>query len=90
MELDILEKMTRDREEREARAATKEALASKTAFVETNSSLDKGKAPMGEIPQTSVEQQIKDYFVNFRADKAEAEHNDLSIRYSRSCYISIT
>ena len=50
MELDILEKMTRDREEREARAATKEALASKTATVETNSELDKGKAPMEEIP----------------------------------------
>ena len=47
MELDILERMTRDKEEREARDATKEALVSKTATVETNSDLDKGKYPMG-------------------------------------------
>ena len=56
MELDILERMAKDREEREARDATKEALASKTASVGTSSDLDKGKSPMGEIPQTYVEQ----------------------------------
>ena len=50
MELDILERMTKDREEREARATTKEALASKTASVGTNSDLDNGKYLMGEIP----------------------------------------
>ena len=61
MELDILERMEKDREERESRAATKEALASKTTFVGTNSHLDKGKTPMGEIPQTYVEQQVKYY-----------------------------
>ena len=61
MELDILERMEKDREEREARAATKESLASKIASVGTSSNLDKGKAPMGEIPQTSVEHQVKDY-----------------------------
>ena len=56
IELDILERMTKEREEREARATTKEALASKTASVETSSDLDKGKSPMGEMPQTSMEQ----------------------------------
>ena len=61
MELDILERMAKDREDQETRAATKEALTSKTTSVETNSGLDKGKAPMGEVPQTSVEQQVKDY-----------------------------
>ena len=47
MDLDILERMTKDREEREAQAATKQALASKTASVGTSSNLDKGKDPMG-------------------------------------------
>ena len=47
MELDILERVTKDREEREAEATTKEALASKTTYVVTISGLDKGKAPMG-------------------------------------------
>ena len=61
MELDILERMTKDKEEKEARAAAKEALASKTSSVETSSSLDKGKSPMTEIPQTSMEQQVKYY-----------------------------
>ena len=50
MELEILERMEKDREEREAQAATKEALASKTTYVETSLGLDKGKSPMGEIP----------------------------------------
>ena len=62
MELDILERMAKDMEEREARVVTKEALASKNAFVGTNSDLDKGKYPMREILQTSMEQQVKDYF----------------------------
>ena len=69
MELDILERMTRDKEEREARAATKEALVSKTASVGTSSNLDKGKYPMGEIPQTSVEQQVKDYLQTYEQIK---------------------
>ena len=56
MELDILKRMTKDKEEKEARVAAKEALASKIASVETNLGLDKGKAPMTEIPHTSVEQ----------------------------------
>ena len=56
MELDILERMTKDKEEKEARATAKEALASKTASVETILGLDKGKSPMTKIPQTSVEQ----------------------------------
>ena len=50
MELDILERMEKYREEKESRAATKEVLASKTASVGTSLDLDKGKAPMGEIP----------------------------------------
>ena len=58
MELDIQEKVIRDREGREAKAMTKEALESINA-----PSLDtgKGKAPMEEVPQTSVEQQVKAY-----------------------------
>ena len=57
MDLDILERMEKDREDREVRAPTKESLASKTTFVETSSGLDKGKDPMREIPQTFVELQ---------------------------------
>ena len=60
MELEILERMTKDKEEREARVAAKEALASKTASVGTSSYLDKGKSPIWEIRQTFVEQQVKD------------------------------
>ena len=55
MDLDILERMEKDKEEIESWAATKEALASKTAPVGTSSDLDKGKAPMGKIPKKSVE-----------------------------------
>ena len=61
MELDILERMAKDREEREARAATKEVLASKTASVGTSSDLDKGKATMRENPHISMEQEVIDY-----------------------------
>ena len=50
MELDILERMTKDKEENEARATAKEAMASKTASVETSLGLDKGKTHMTEIP----------------------------------------
>ena len=46
MELDILETMEKEREEREAQATTKQALVSKNASIETNSGLDKGKSPM--------------------------------------------
>ena len=61
MELDILERMEKDREEREAQAATKEDLASKTVSMGTSSDLDKGKDPMGENPKISVEQEVRDY-----------------------------
>ena len=61
MDLDILERMPKDREESEARATTKETLEPKTTSMETSSGLDKGKAPMGEIPQRYVEQQVKEY-----------------------------
>ena len=57
MELDILEKMEKDKEYREVQAPTKEYLASKTTSMETSSRLDKGKSPMREIPQTFVELQ---------------------------------
>ena len=61
MELDILERIAKDREEKEARATTKEVLRSKTPSVGTSSDLDKGKAPMGENPQVSMEQEVRDY-----------------------------
>ena len=61
MELDILERVTRDKEEREAQPAKKEALEPKTTAMETKSDLDKGKSPMGENPQVSVEQEVRDY-----------------------------
>ena len=61
MELDILERVTKDREEIESQATTKEALVSKIVSVETSSELDKEKYPKGEIPQISVEKQVKDY-----------------------------
>ena len=50
MELDIQEKLIKDREEKKAQAAAKEALAAKNASIETNSGTGKGKAPMEEIP----------------------------------------
>ena len=56
MELDIQEKVIRDKEGREAQAEGKEALAAKNASIETSSETGKGKAPMEEIPHTSVEQ----------------------------------
>ena len=46
MELYIQEKVIKDREEREAKAATKEAMASTNASTETSSDTGKGKAPM--------------------------------------------
>ena len=61
MELDILERMTKYKEEKEARVVAKEALASKTASVETILGLDKGKSPMTEILETSMEKHVKDY-----------------------------
>ena len=56
MELDIKEKVIKDREEKEAQATSKEALAAKNAPMETSSASDKGKGPMEVIPQASVEQ----------------------------------
>ena len=61
MELDILEKVMKDREENEAQAIAKEALAAKNTSMVTNSYTNKGKGPMEETPQASVEQQVKDY-----------------------------
>ena len=49
MELDIQEKVMKDREE-------KEALAAKNVPMATNLAIDKGKGPMEEIPQASVDQ----------------------------------
>ena len=61
MDLDIKEKVIKDREEKEAQATAKEALAAKNASIETSLDIGKGKAPMEEVPQTSMEQQVKDY-----------------------------
>ena len=49
MEIDIQEKVIKYREE-------KEALAAKNVPMETDSATDKGKGPMEEIPQASVDQ----------------------------------
>ena len=61
MELDIQEKGNKDREEREANAEAKEALASTNVSIGTSSNTGKGKAPMEYFPKTSVEQQVKAY-----------------------------
>ena len=61
MELDIQEKVIKDREEREAKASAKEDLASTNASIGTSLDTGKGKSPMEEIPQTFVEQQVKAY-----------------------------
>ena len=50
MELDIQEKVIKDREEMEAKATAKEALASTNASTEPSSKTSKGKAPMEEVP----------------------------------------
>ena len=56
MDLEIHEKVIRDREVREAKVATKEALASTNASIEPSSNKGKGKASMEEVPHTFVEQ----------------------------------
>ena len=61
MELDILEKVMKDREENEAQAIAKEALAAKNTSMATGSATDKQKDPMEEISQASIEQQFKSY-----------------------------
>ena len=61
MELDIQEMVIKYREEREAKDATKEALASTNVSIGTSSNTGKGKAPMEYFPKTSVEQQVKAY-----------------------------
>ena len=61
MELDIQEKVVRDREGREAKSAAKKALASTNASIEPSSDTGKGKSPMEEVPQTSLEKQFKAY-----------------------------
>ena len=48
--------MEKDKEEREAQDAIKEDLVSRTTSIKNRSGLDKRKGPMGEVPQTSVEQ----------------------------------
>ena len=52
IELDILEKMRKDKEE-------KESQATKDSAVTPSSAIDKGKVPMGDVPQASVAQQVK-------------------------------
>ena len=52
MDLDILEKMRKEKEEQEAQAT-------KDSSVTTSSTLDKGKSPMEDVPQASVSQQVK-------------------------------
>ena len=59
MELDIQEKVIKDREEKEAQAAAKEDLAAKNTPMETSSASDKGKIPKEEIPQAFVDHQVK-------------------------------
>ena len=54
MELEIQEKLMKDGEE-------KEALAAKNVPMAISSVTDKGKGPMEEIPQASVDQQVKAY-----------------------------
>ena len=54
MELDIQEKMVKDREAKEAHAA-------KNISITTSSAADKGKSPIEEIPQASVDEQDKYY-----------------------------
>ena len=61
MELDIQEKVIKYREEREAKDATKEALASTNASIGIGLDTGKEKSRMEEIPETSVEQQVKAY-----------------------------
>ena len=61
MELDIQEKVIKDRESRETKAAAKEALEYTNASTEPSSDIGKGKAPMEEVPQKSMEQQVKAY-----------------------------
>ena len=54
MELDIQENMVKDREAKEAQAA-------KNTSIATISATNKGKSPIKEIPQASVDQQVKSY-----------------------------
>ena len=55
MELNIQEKVIKDRESRESKVAAKEALESTNASIEPNSDIGKGKYPMEEVPPTSIE-----------------------------------
>ena len=55
MELDIQE-LSKETEEKEAQAATKEAQASKEPSIATSSAIDKGKSPMEDIPHESIDQ----------------------------------
>ena len=52
MELDILEKMRKGQEEKEAQAAKDPSLT-------TSSAMDKGKGPMENVPQEYVAQHVK-------------------------------
>ena len=61
MELNIQEKVIKDRERREAKAAAKETLASTNSSTKPCSDTSKGKSPIEEVPWTSMEQQVKDY-----------------------------
>ena len=57
--MDIQEKIIRDREEKEAQAAAKEAQAAKHPSIATSSATNKGKIPMEGIPEASIDQQVK-------------------------------
>ena len=52
MELDILEKVRKDKEE-------KEAQATKYSLVTTRSAMDKGKGPMEDIPHAYITKHVK-------------------------------
>ena len=47
--------------------------------METSRGLDKGKDPIGEIPQTSVEQQAKDYLQTLEQIKQKLNKMNLAL-----------
>ena len=55
MELDIHEKVIKDKEEREYKAIAKEALESTNVSIGTILDTGEGKSPMEEVLQTSME-----------------------------------
>ena len=82
MELDILEKMRKYKEEKEAQAA-------KDSLVTPSSAMDKGKGPMEEIPQVPVAQQVKSLIHTAQHLKKKAGKDEFCARYSVSCNCSV-